>query len=360
MGLKFNPFSGNFDFTGGGDAAPFAGQVDAYADLPLDSTAALNSRWLVKNNSGTWPFSTYKQAGIYIRVNTLGDSRDVDYQFVGTLPSVMNDNEFIVYDDTDATKNLKFNVGANVPTASTVTLTAPSSSGTIALAEDISTVAITGDANLSAGRNKIVYLQANGGTSANVTLPFSSNQNGDTLTLISQFVGSSNVGSLTIRAAGQMSGGTPLGYTNLWTLTKDNQSLTVVSDGSNGFGGWTIVSLVSNFPTTDNAVQEYSISGVTLPNGDSGSGVQLTRNTLVPETPDGSDRTFNAEELIYRRVTGNAQRLDTYLKVKLEWQPVAPTSPTTAGQTGQIAYADPYFYICVGVDTWRRIPVAAW
>ena len=130
MAFGFNPFTGNFDLTGGGDAAPFAGQVDAYADLPLDSAAALNSRWLVKNNSGTWPFSNYKQAGIYIRVSTAGASRDTDYQFVGTLPSVMNDSEFLVYDDTDATKNLKFQL-SGITTGTTRTLTAPNASGRI-------------------------------------------------------------------------------------------------------------------------------------------------------------------------------------------------------------------------------------
>jgi hypothetical protein len=132
MGVRLNPLSGNFDFTGTSDAAPFAGQVDAYADLPLGTTAALNSRWLVKNNSGTWPFSTYKQGGIYIRVNTVGASRDTDYQFVGTLPSVMNDSEFLVYDDTDATKNLKFQL-SGITTGTTRTLTAPDASGRIQL-----------------------------------------------------------------------------------------------------------------------------------------------------------------------------------------------------------------------------------
>jgi hypothetical protein len=130
MAFGFNPFTGNFDLTGGGDAAPFAGQVDAYADLPLDSAAALNSRWLVKNNSGTWPFSNYKQAGIYIRVSTAGASRDTDYQFVGTLPSVMNDSEFLVYDDTDATKNLKFQLSGIAP-GTTRTITMPNANVTL-------------------------------------------------------------------------------------------------------------------------------------------------------------------------------------------------------------------------------------
>lgn len=231
---------------------------------------------------------------------------------------------------------------------------------TVQPAQTISSPSITGATVLTAGRNQLLYLTANGGSSFNITLPFASNQNGDTLTLVAKFVGPSTSGTLTIRAAGQMSGETPLSYTTLYTLTSNGQAVTLVSDGSNGFGGWSIVSLAGSFPSTSNAVQEYDVTGVLLPNGDSGSGVQLTRNTTTPQDPDGSDRTFNAEDLIYRRVSGTAQRLDTYLGVKLEWQPVAPASKTSTGSTGQIAYADPYFYICVGSNTWRRVPVAAW
>jgi hypothetical protein len=142
MGLKFNPFSGNFDFTGsgggGGGSAFFAGEVATYADLPLDGTAALNSRWLVRSNSGTWPFSTYKQAGIYIRIGTVGSDRDDDYQLTDTsFHDVMSDDAFLIFDNTDPTKAAKFDVGTNVPTSSTVTLTVPASSGTIALTSQL-------------------------------------------------------------------------------------------------------------------------------------------------------------------------------------------------------------------------------
>jgi hypothetical protein len=225
---------------------------------------------------------------------------------------------------------------------------------------NISSPSISGDTVLTASRNQLRYLTATGGTVANITLPYSGNQNGDICTLVAAFVGGSSVGQFTIRAAGQMAGGSPLGYSTLAMLLSSGESVSLVSDGSNGFGGWSIVAVGGNFPATSNAVQEYDVTGVLLPNGDNGSGVQLTRNTTTPQAPDGSDRTFNAEQLIYRRVSGTAQRLDTYLGVKLEWQPVAPTTPTTSGSTGQIAYADPYFYICVGVNNWKRVPVAAW
>jgi hypothetical protein len=138
MGFAFNPFTGNFDQKGsgggGGGSAFFAGEVATYADLPLDGSAALDSRWLVRSNSGTWPFSSYKQAGVYVRKATVGASRDNDYQLTDTsFFDVMSDDKFLVFDNSDATKAMAFNVGANVPTSSTVTLTVPASSGTIAL-----------------------------------------------------------------------------------------------------------------------------------------------------------------------------------------------------------------------------------
>jgi len=138
MPLKFNPFSGNFDFTGsgggGGGSSFFTGEVATYADLPLDGTAPLNSRWLVRSNSGTWPFSSYKQAGIYIRTATGGTDRDADYTLTDTsFHDVMSDDAFLIFDNTDPTKAAKFDVGANVSAGQTRTLSVPNASGTIAL-----------------------------------------------------------------------------------------------------------------------------------------------------------------------------------------------------------------------------------
>jgi len=217
---------------------------------------------------------------------------------------------------------------------------------------------VTGNTLLSAGRNRRIGLETFGVT-ATVDLPYAANQNGDRLTLVADFRAAT---TLTIRTAAQMAGGVPIAYSTLGTLTQSGQSLSFVCSDSND---WSLVAVDTHnhdlsYPSVDNAVQEYNVNGVLLPSGDSGSGVQLTRNTATPQAPDGSERTFNAEQLIYRRVSGTAQRLDTYLGVKLEWQPVAPTTKTSTGSTGQIAYADPYFYICVGVNTWRRVPVAAW
>jgi hypothetical protein len=43
-----------------------------------------------------------------------------------------------------------------------------------------------------------------------------------------------------------------------------------------------------------------------------------------------------------------------------QWQITAPTTPSSQGSSGQLAYKDPYLYVCVNSNLWRRVPVAAW
>jgi hypothetical protein len=134
MAIRFNPLTGNFDFTGsggGGGAQYIDGEVATYVDLPLDGSAALNSAWLVRTASGVWPV-TRKQAGIYIRTATGGSNRDSDYTYAGTMPDVFSDSQFLLYDNTDTSKNLAFQL-SGISTGTTRTLTAPNASGVIAL-----------------------------------------------------------------------------------------------------------------------------------------------------------------------------------------------------------------------------------
>ena len=115
MGLKFNPFSGNFDFTGsggGGGASYIDGEVATYADLPLDGSATLNSAWLVRTASGVWPV-TRKQAGIFIRTATGGSNRDSDYTYAGTMPDVFSDAQFLIYDDANTARTMSVEVTDN-------------------------------------------------------------------------------------------------------------------------------------------------------------------------------------------------------------------------------------------------------
>ena len=130
MPWTFNPFSGTFDQKGSGGGAQYIdGEVATYADLPLDGSAALNSAWLVRTASGVWPVSR-KQAGIYIRTATGGSNRDADYTYAGTMPDVFSDSQFLLYDNSDTSKNLAFDLGG-ISTGTTRTLTAPNASGRI-------------------------------------------------------------------------------------------------------------------------------------------------------------------------------------------------------------------------------------
>jgi hypothetical protein len=117
MAFAFNPLTGNFDLKGsggGGGSAFFAGEVATYADLPLDGTAALNSRWLVRSASGVWPFPGYHQGGIYVRVSTAGVDRATDYLLADTnFPDVFSDAAFTVYDDADSTRSMQIEVTDN-------------------------------------------------------------------------------------------------------------------------------------------------------------------------------------------------------------------------------------------------------
>ena len=131
MAIRFNPLTGNFDFTGsggGGGSSYIDGEVATYADLPLDGTAALNTAWLVRGASGAWLLAR-KPAGIYIRTATAGVSRDADYTYAGILPDVFNDANFLLYDNGDSSKSLAFQL-SGISASTTRTITIANRSGT--------------------------------------------------------------------------------------------------------------------------------------------------------------------------------------------------------------------------------------
>ena len=139
MAIRFNPLTGNFDFTGsggGGGDSYIDGEVQNFSALPETlGTPAVDSAYLVREAEGTWLLAR-KPAGIYIRTDNTGVRAD-DWTHAGAFPDVFNDANFLLYDNADSSKNLAFDVGTNVPTSSTVTLTVPASSGTIALTSQL-------------------------------------------------------------------------------------------------------------------------------------------------------------------------------------------------------------------------------
>ena len=307
MAWTFNPFSGTFDQKGsGGGASYIDGEVAVYADLPLDGTAPLNSAWLVRGNSGVWPFN--KPAGIYYRSATAGVSRDADYTFGGTLGDVFADNVFLLYDNSDSTRNLQFDLG-NIATGTVRTLTAPNASGTIQLALTVSSQFITGDTLLSAGRNRRITLSAV--ATANVDLPYSGNADGDVVALVG---GQTFSGTLTIRRASNMSGGTPSTYETLATMTASGQSYTFVSDGT--AIGWSLRRVDTHTHaaaditsgTFDNARINFAAPaaiGNTTPAAGSFTTLTANNGTLTASAPAGTfSQTWNDESVFTASISG--------------------------------------------------------
>jgi hypothetical protein len=129
MAIKFNPLTGNFDFTGsggGGGASYVDGEVQNFSALPTSNPPAIDSAYLVREPEGTWLINR-KPAGIYIRVATTG-TRATDWTYAGILPDVFNDANFLLYDNADSSKNLAFQL-SGISASTTRTLTAADRSG---------------------------------------------------------------------------------------------------------------------------------------------------------------------------------------------------------------------------------------
>jgi hypothetical protein len=113
MGLRFNFFTGNFDFTGsgGGGASYIDGVVATPADLPVTvGTPALDAVYLAKAASGVW-FINRKPAGLYCRTANDGDLED--WTYLGAFPEVNSDVNWRLYHDADPTRELAIELTDN-------------------------------------------------------------------------------------------------------------------------------------------------------------------------------------------------------------------------------------------------------
>jgi len=108
----------------------FDGIVDTYADLPTANPPALNSIYVVRTSTGAW-FINRKQRGLYQRIATTG-VRASDWQYLGEWLEEFSDANFSLYNSSDNTKALAFNL-SGITTGTTRTLTVPNTSGTIVL-----------------------------------------------------------------------------------------------------------------------------------------------------------------------------------------------------------------------------------
>ena len=127
--FEVNPVTGQLDLVGA-SASYINGTVATPADLPTTiGNPALDSVYLCKAGSGLWLVNR-RPAGLYCRTGNAGTA--ADWTHLGAFPEVNADGNWELYNSTDPTKELKFDL-SGITTGTTRTLTAPDASGTIAL-----------------------------------------------------------------------------------------------------------------------------------------------------------------------------------------------------------------------------------
>ncbi len=121
----YNPITGQLDLVGGG-ASYIDGVVADSSLLPVTlGTPALDSVFLAKAGSGLWLISR-RPAGLYVRVANNGVA--ADWTYLGSFPEVNADANWELYNSTDPTKELKFDL-SGLPTSTVRTVGAPAGNG---------------------------------------------------------------------------------------------------------------------------------------------------------------------------------------------------------------------------------------
>jgi len=110
---------------GSGSSYP---SVNTFADLPLASSVAVGTVYIVATASGIWPFNR-KPAGLY-------RSDGAAWAYMSAYPDLMKDGNFGIQNSTDGTKIAQFDA-ATIATGTTRTFTFPNNSGTFALASGL-------------------------------------------------------------------------------------------------------------------------------------------------------------------------------------------------------------------------------
>lgn len=104
------------------------GEVSVYADLPAANTVP-GEFWMVLNPTGSRFLLNYKASGLYL-------SEAGSWRKINDAQILLNDNQFAVYNATDNTKQIAFDV-ADIATGTKRTATWPDKDGTVAMTSDL-------------------------------------------------------------------------------------------------------------------------------------------------------------------------------------------------------------------------------
>ena len=178
MAFDFNPITGNLDLVDS-PAGYINGVVANPTALPVTlGSPPLDAVYLCKAGSGVWLINR-KPAGLYCRVANNGNA--ADWTYLGAFPEVNSSANWELYDGTDPTKELKFDL-SGITTGTTRTLTVPNASGTLGWLQSVTSITVSTDHQLTAARNQRVLVNStNIASGAAVYLPATNNAEGDRL-----------------------------------------------------------------------------------------------------------------------------------------------------------------------------------
>jgi hypothetical protein len=321
MAIKFNPLTGNFDFTGsggGGGSSYIDGEVQNFSALPTSTPPDIDAAYLVREAEGTWLLNR-KPAGIYIRTDDTGVRAD-DWTYAGEFPDVFNDANLVVYANADSTKNVKFDVSA-VTTGTTRTITVPDANVTLpnqgtSTTDNVTFNEVTTDNNLNVGGDLIISNAITVGTNGVIfeNAP-SENTSLTTLATASRFVSLPDAsGTLALTsdfAAPPAIGNTTPAAGTFTTLAASNSSGTILratdSTSSSNFNN--IFEAVRG-STTVFSVRDDGIANSVLGIGagtdcslSNGIGVVIAASRLLAWT-DGSTNSTNRDTSLRRDAAG--------------------------------------------------------
>jgi hypothetical protein len=185
MPWKYNPFTDALDQTGSGGGSYIDGEVEYHSNLPVTAgTPAVNSAFLVRKGEGLY-FISRKPAGIWVR--ELNNGNLDDWKYAGTFSDLYRDANFRIINDTDITKELKFDA-SSIATGTTRTISVPNKNVTLDDAGDSRTPSSHAASHAAgikasykgqvAGMTSDVFIRANtAGTAGNsITLTFNGSQ----------------------------------------------------------------------------------------------------------------------------------------------------------------------------------------
>jgi hypothetical protein len=244
MAWKYNPFTDALDLTGSGGASYIDGVVADSSLLPVTlGSPALDSVYLAKAGSGVWLINR-RPAGLYVRVANNGVA--ADWTYLGAFPEVNADGNWELYNSTDPTKELKFDL-SGLPTGTTCTVTGPAGNGQMMVSGQAGsfTTLTANNGTLTASAPVLDLSQTWNGEAV-----FDASISGTTMTVTSVASGTIRAGMI-LTSAGTITSGT---------------TITALGTGSGGTGTYTVSASQTRASATITGRVPFSAAEINITN----------------------------------------------------------------------------------------------